>query len=309
MAEITFGTSSAANLFGSGLGFYGSTFGSSVQIGAYQSKTFITDSTGTTNGGSAYNIKYGNHPATGISEIVVTGVPLVRINAGYRTLDIHFDHTSNVNVQNCQFRVYDRTNVNYPASGVNTKVAELINFSGQTYTAWDPGSGGSFGNANTITCHGSGDLFWWGEAWPSADVAVSYYQNSVGTKFYNGTTASAATNGDVRLSTVTGADDTVGGTGLIVPLVDSPGSGGRYLNNQYQAGAQKLAPKWKQYYIPGTTRDVPNIGTAGLSDSTYTTYGGTGIDRRHTWRVAISATPLSIGSKDQYGAYLSLEYL
>lgn len=305
MAEITFGTSSALNLQGSGLGFYGSTFGSSVQIGAYQSKTFITDATGATNGGTAYNIKYGSHPATGLSEAINSGVPLVRINGGVRTLDINFDHTSEVKVQNCQFRVYDRTNVNYPASGVNTKVAELINFGGQTYTAWVAANG----NANTITCHGSGDLFWWGEAWPAVDVAKNYYTNSVGTLFYNGTTSSSVTNGDVRLAAITGGDDTVGGTGLIVPLVDSPGSGGRYLNDQYQAGAQKLAPKWKQYYIPGTTRDVPNIGTAGETAASYTTYGGTGIDRRHTWRVAISATPLSIGSKEQYGAYVSLEYL
>ena len=306
MAEITFGTVSAQNLQGSGLGFYGSTFGSSVQIGAYQSKTFITNATGSTNGGAAYNIKYGSHAATGISEVVVTGVPLVRINGFYRTLDINFDHTSQVNVQNCQFRVYDRTNVNYPASGVNTKVAEVINFDGKTYTNWVSAAG----NANTaLECHGSGDLFWWGEPWPASEVAQDYYENSVGTKFYNGTTSSSATNGDVRLTGITGGDDTVGGTGLIVPLVDSPGSGGRYLNQQYLPGPQYIAPKWKQYYVPGVTRDVPDIGTAGNSAASYTTFGGTGIDSRHTWRVAISATPLSIGSKEQYGAYISLEYL
>lgn len=306
MAEITFGTSSATNLQGSGLGFYGSTFGSSVQIGAYQSKTFITNSTGSTNGGAAYNIKYGSHPATGISEVVVTGVPLVRINGGYRTLDINFDHTTDVLVQNCQFRVYDRTNVNYPASGVNTKVAELINFDGKTYTAWLAANG----NANTaLECHGSGDLFWWGDPWPSTQVGKNYYENSVGAKFYNGTTSDAATNGDVRLTGITGGDDTVGGTGLIVPLVDSPGSGGKYLNHEYNLGAQKFVPKWVQYYIPGTTNNVPNAWTAANYAGSYTTFGGSGYDKRHTWRVAISATPLSIGSKEQYGAYVSLEYL
>lgn len=305
MAEITFGTVSAVNIGGSGLGFYGNTFGSSVQIGSYQNKTFITNSTGSTNGGNAYNIKYGNHPATGISEYVNSGVPLVRINGYYRTLDIHFDHTTDVNVQNAQLRIYDRENINNPASGVNTKVAEIINFNNKTYTDWLslPGDG------NTITTYGSGDLFWWGEAWPAANVSKNYYENSVGTRFYNGTTSESATNGDSRLTGITGGDDTVGGTGLIVPLVNSPGSGGKYLNSQYDIGSKKFAPKWKQYYNSVSPLNVPNIGAAGNEDSTYQTFGGTGVDKRHTWRVALSATPLSIGSKEKYGIYVSLEYL
>lgn len=307
MAEITFGTSTAANITsGSGLGFYGSTFGSSVQIGAYQNKTFITNANGSTNGGTAYNIKFGSHAATGISEAVVTGVPLVRINGGYRTLDINFDHNVPVLVQNCQFRIYDREFPNAPASGVNTKVAELINFGGKTYTNWVS----DFGNANTaLECFGSGDLFWWGEPWPANEVGTNYYQNKAGNRFYNGTTSDAVVNGDVRLAGITGGTDTVGGTGLIVPLVDSPGSGGKYLNPQYNLGSPKFIPKWAQYYVPGVTRDVPNIGAALLSNGSFTTYGGTGYDTRHTWRVAITATPLSIGSKEKYGAYISLEYL
>ena len=39
------------------------------------------------------------------------------------------------------------------------------------------------------------------------------------------------------------------------------------------------------------------------------TYGGTGLAKRHTWYVGISASPLSIGSKTSYGLYVSLEYL
>lgn len=305
MAEITFGTIASPNLQGSGLGFYGSTFGSSVQIGSYQTKTYITNSTGATNGGNAYNIKFGGHAATGISEYVNSGIPLVRINGYYRTLDIHFDHTTDVNVQNAQLRIYDRTNVNYPASGVNTKVAEIINFDGKTYTSWNS----SPGNGNTLSVHGSGDLFWWGEAWPAANVSKNYYTNSVGATFYNGTTSDSVTNGDSRLSAITGGDDTVGGTGIVVPLTNSPGSGGKFLNQEFDLGAKKFAPKWKQYYNTGALLNVPNVGTAGNEDSTYQTFGGTGLDKRHTWRVALSATPLSIGSKEQYGVYVSLEYL
>ena len=39
------------------------------------------------------------------------------------------------------------------------------------------------------------------------------------------------------------------------------------------------------------------------------TYGGTGIDTHHTWSIALSASPLSIGAKNEYGLYVSVEYL
>lgn len=311
MAEIVFGTNDSNNIGGSGLGFYGSTFGSSVQIGSYQNKTYVTNANGTTNGGNATNIKYGDHPGTGICERVNSGIPLVRLNGDARTFDVTFYHTTPVNVQNVQFRVYDRENINNPASGVNTKVAELVNFNNLSYSSWNSSPGAD----NTLSTYGSGDLFWWGEAWPANATNTNYYQNSVGVKFYNGRNGvDSVTNGDVRLQGITGGDDTVGGSGLIVPLLDSPGSGGRYLEPTLGSlGTQKFVPKWKQYYLnsyyatPG--RDVPDIGTAGLYDSTYTTFGGSGLDQCHTWRVAISATPLSIGSKEKYGAYVSLEYL
>ena len=38
------------------------------------------------------------------------------------------------------------------------------------------------------------------------------------------------------------------------------------------------------------------------------TYGGTGVDTHHTWAVALSASPLSSGGKENYGMYVSLEY-
>ena len=53
MAEITFGIGSQQNIAGSGLGFYGATFGSSVQIGSFQDTTFVTNAAGTAQGPSA----------------------------------------------------------------------------------------------------------------------------------------------------------------------------------------------------------------------------------------------------------------
>lgn len=302
MAEITFGTYSTTNLRGSGLGFYGSTFGSSVQIGSFNQSTFITNSNGTTNGGAAYNVKY-TAAASGEPFSTGSGIPLVRINGYHRTLDINFDHTTPVNVQNVQFRIYDRVNINNPASGVNTKVAELVNFNGQSYTNWlaTPGDANTANDAVGGSPRGSGDLLWWGEAWPSSHATQGYYENSSGIRFPNGTTSDSVTNGDTRLAAITGGDDTVGGTGIIVPLLNSPGSGQRYLDGTYDTA---FKPKWLQYYNTSNP-DTTNIG----ANTTTRTFGGTGVDTRHTWRLALSATPLSVGSKEQYAGYVSLEYL
>lgn len=304
MAEITFGISdSNINIGGSGLGFYGTTFGSSVQIGSYQESTFVTNSDGTTEGPEANNVKYvsfaSGDPALG------SGVPLSKINSNVASLVINFDHSSAVNVQNAQLRIYDRSNINYPASGVNTKVAEIVNFDGKTYTSWDSTAGPS-NVASSSNQHGSGDLFWWGSPWISTWTGQDYYTNSSGVRFDNYFSTEDG-NGDSRLGGVSGDKETVGGTGIIVPLLNSPGSGQKFLNPEFNEniGGTRRQPKWRQYYNQSTRPDdVPDVGT-GATD----TYGGTGVDTRHTWRVALSASPVSIGSKTNFGLYFSLEYL
>jgi hypothetical protein len=307
MAEITFGIYNQENIVGSGLGFYGATHGSSVQIGSYQTTTFVTDSTGTAAGPEAKNVKFTT-PASGDRAAYSTGVPLSRINSGQASFHINFDHSSAVNVQNCQLRIYDRVSTNFPASGVLTKTAEIVNFDGKSYSDWVSNEGGDqTDNTNTW---GSGDLFWWGSPWPDAHISQDYYTNSSGVKFnnFNQTEATAGNgNGDSRLGTVTGDTETIGGTGVVMPLFNSPGSGGRYLNYQQQATAgTPIQPKWLQYYNNSARIDgIPNLGSA----TTTNTYGGSGVDTRHTWYVGISASPLSIGSKTQYGLYVSLEYL
>jgi hypothetical protein len=54
---------------------------------------------------------------------------------------------------------------------------------------------------------------------------------------------------------------------------------------------------------------INNFGDGTNGSFIGRTYGGTGLDTHHTWAVALSASPLSIGSKEQYGLYVSLEYL
>jgi hypothetical protein len=59
------------------------------------------------------------------------------------------------------------------------------------------------------------------------------------------------------------------------------------------------------YTTPGLTMPlVASPGMSGLSPS-----GANTVDVQHDWYVAISGSPDSIGSKTQYGLYVSLEYL
>ena len=330
MAEIRFqilgnndNTPTIDTLSGSGLAFFGATSGSSVQIGEYQQTTYVANSDASIVKDISSNNKYrtGAFPsglvtldatAGSASDLGISGV-----RSMYGSLGIEFGHTSEVNIQNCQLRVYDRGNVAYPASGVNTKVAEIVNFNGGV--TW--GSQGT-DNGECSDAQGSGDLWWWGESWPSEMCTKNYYTNSVGTVFYNGKDTDTVVNGDSRLSAaaVAGSYDTVGGTGVIVPLLDSPGSGQKQLHNEATlSGSGMVWPKWCQYVTSGKQNEIFGFTFGDGSDTSKSlntgtlepirrTYGGTGIDSHHTWSVALSASPLSTGAKEQYGLYVSLEY-
>lgn len=194
------------DLSGSGLGFYGDAgFGASVRVGEWQGRTFITNGNGTSQGPEVDNIKYLN-AGSGIIGQAGSGVALTCIPNYLATLNVRFTYDTAVKTQNVQLRIYDRSNPNNPASGVTTKVAELIH--------------PSLTQAN----NGSGDTTW----------------------------------------------NTPGGSGSTVSLAPSPGVSGLYAGN----------------------------GNNGLWT-----------DAQHDWYLAISASPDSIGSKTQYGLYVSLEFL
>jgi hypothetical protein len=331
---------------GSGLGFYGAGgFGSSVSTTSYQDNTFITNADGTAQYGSVRNVKFLSTTGCFGKEANATGI-LTQLNGSDATLFIHFDHTTAVKVQNCQLRIYDRASPDSPAVGVITKVAEVINFGAgkigdlveitgtgfvNTWLA-TPGVGVGNGSPN-FAPYGYGDSNWWGSPWPSGDNYLGVqgteglrtsvrpgYTNSVGIRFSNFTDYqynSGSGNPDSYFTTnaVTAPGyETVGGSGIIVPLMDSPGSDGRLLAGAIRSGV--LKPKYIQYVAPsqqgkyngGSTG--PDSGNLASLSGSYGLYGvGSGYDTRHTWRVAISARPLSIGSKKQYGLYVSLEYL
>ena len=210
-------------------------------------------------------------------------------------------------MQNCQLRIYDRANINNPASGVNTKAAEIINHNGGTYATQ-----GTLGSTSEVV--GSGDILWWGEPWPAEMVTKNYYTSSTGIKYINGLDSATNTNGDSRLSDagITGSFDTVGGTGIVLPLSDSPGSGQKNLS---LATSAMVWPKWTQYVNSTVSQALffgngqNNFGDGTAVSDIGKTFGGTGLDTHHTWSIALSASPLSIGSKEQYGVYVSMEYL
>jgi len=331
-ASISFGVLNnsdyvnASGISGSGLGFYGSGgFGSSVALNTYQSYTFVTSSDGQSLGPAAQNVQFIDASSCYITAYgTSSGCLLSKINSGAATLIINFNNDTAVKVQNAQLRIYDRNNINSPASGVLTKVAEVANFLGATYNNWVLANGNNSAYVSGAIA-GSGDGLWWGAGWPksymqsevagdTANLKRPYYQNSVGVKFYNFTDTQiglGSGNPDSALSGTLTGTETVGGTGLIVPLLDSPGSGGRGLISGM------LYPKWVQYVAPTYQYQVGGpisasgyagyaSGSAGIMSGTW---GGTGTDMRHTWRVALSAAPTSIGAKQAYGLYISLEYL
>jgi hypothetical protein len=186
-------------------------------------------------------------------------------------------------------------------------VAEIINHNGGTYATQ-----GTLGSTSNVV--GSGDILWWGEPWPAQMVTKNYYTSSTGVKYLNGLDSETNINGDSRLSAagLTGSYDTVGGTGIVVPLSDSPGSGQKNLS---LATSAMVWPKWTQYVNSTVNQALffgngqQNFGDGTAVSDIGKTFGGTGLDTHHTWSIALSASPLSIGSKEQYGVYVSLEYL
>jgi hypothetical protein len=147
MATISF-FADGFNLNGSGLGFYGDSFGQSVDVGEYQDTTFITNGAGTVQGEQVNNVKYLNEYSGAIAS-ATAGTGLLFIPNYLATLNVRFEHGTPVKVQNVKVRVYDRVNINNAASGVTSKVAELIHPStlqtvaGSGDTEWHSPNGSS----------------------------------------------------------------------------------------------------------------------------------------------------------------------
>jgi hypothetical protein len=114
---------------GSGLGFYGLGFGVSVPIDTKQKTTFITDALGVVSGAQLNNTEIlveGSETVMGtVLSQNATTLNLDRLPNYLCPLNIRFEHTEPVAVQNCKLRIFDRNNINNHASGVATYVYEV----------------------------------------------------------------------------------------------------------------------------------------------------------------------------------------
>ena len=109
---------------GSGLGFYGAGYGVSVPIGSTQDSTWLTNSNGTsTQKLQLQNTKYV--APTGVSSNDLTAIEVSKLPNYLCPLNIRFEHSEEVQVQNCKLRIFDRSNIENQATGVSTYVAEI----------------------------------------------------------------------------------------------------------------------------------------------------------------------------------------
>lgn len=110
----------------SGLGFFGASFGTSVQVGEYQDSTFISASDGSPPAGpEATNCKYVNASGVSVNGDDTVAPSAVAINSG--TLNIRFTFDTDVKTQNCELRIFDRSTINNGAVGVTTQVVQICN--------------------------------------------------------------------------------------------------------------------------------------------------------------------------------------
>ena len=130
-AAITFyagqGGGTWTSLNSSGLGFFGASFGTSVQVGQYQDSTFISASDGSAPAGpTATNCKYDTVTSGVIINADSAVVPsAVVVNSG--TMNIRFTFDSAVKTQNCELRIFNRSSITAGAVGVTTQVLQVVN--------------------------------------------------------------------------------------------------------------------------------------------------------------------------------------
>lgn len=108
---------------GSGIGFYGASYGVSVPIGGTQDTTWITNSDGT----ASERVQLHNTKRTAADKVAIDGataIDLQNLPNNKCPLNVRFEHDEAVRVQNCKLRVFDRNNIANHASGVSTYVYE-----------------------------------------------------------------------------------------------------------------------------------------------------------------------------------------
>ncbi len=108
---------------GSGLGFFGAGFGISVPVGQRQDTTFVTNGDGTAQGARIQNTKYMAAGTTSFNAGAAQNNQTLPNR--YAPLNVRFTHTEPVRVQNCKLRIFNRSNIETGAVGVDSYVYEV----------------------------------------------------------------------------------------------------------------------------------------------------------------------------------------
>lgn len=127
MASISFNTCSPYainNINGSGIGFFTDSFGGSTPVGEFSNVYFVTNGAGTTQGEQINSCRYLNSMSGSVNG--AAGILLTQIPNYLSTLNIRFEHDTQVKVQNGKLRIYDRSDINNDPSGVTCRVARII---------------------------------------------------------------------------------------------------------------------------------------------------------------------------------------
>lgn len=134
---------------GSGVGFYSSGgFGASVPVGDYNSRCYITDGNGVVSGAEINNVKYLSSGSAILGQ-AGSGIKLTQVPNYLSTMRIELTSDTAVKTRNAQVRIYDRSNINSPPSGVTCYGAEII------HTDTVQNNNGS-GDATWTSLYGSG---------------------------------------------------------------------------------------------------------------------------------------------------------
>jgi len=177
---------------GSGLGFFGAGgFGYSVQVGAFQSTTFITDSAGTVQGAQIDNAKYVTptgiiYGATG-TEYLLPYYPQDKA-----TINLSFHNATSVDTQNWEVRCYDGVDIANAPSGIQCRLAHFLHpdityiagGSGDSTWVWASGADGilslpdSPGSSALVAFSGGTQAGTWHDAY----IGVSLSPSTVGSK-------------------------------------------------------------------------------------------------------------------------------
>lgn len=196
-----YSTYTPITISGSGLGFYGANFGTSVAVGAFQDTTFLTNSVGTASGQGVSNTKPDSndltkfyHPAFGASS-----VPLTRMQNKHATINIRVENSSVITLTNNKIYIYDRNSIYNAPTGVSCYLAEIIRHNGSVFSAsdgkgdttWQLTSGSGAVLSLTPSPGNSGSGAWndpvnggTGDVRHDFYVAIGATPNSIGSKLF-----------------------------------------------------------------------------------------------------------------------------